>query len=199
MPKLRNDVIKQALASLSAFIGTVRYSDSFGVATHTSSLRPDADAGVPEPEAEHGAGALFNDGARARLQSAVDHCTEVTMRYGVTVQSVNIISAKPKDELLITQLAAAAVAGAEAEKREIEARGAAKATLIAAQAEADAVRQHALGAKDAADSFTANPVAVDLEKIRLVGDALNDKSTLFFGAQATDLPGIFANPQVVKR
>eukprot|EP01052_Picozoa_sp_SAG31_P061940 SAG31_NODE_20976_length_560_cov_1.308026_2_plen_100_part_01 len=33
--KMKNDVLKQAEASLAAFIGAVQYSDTFGVATAT--------------------------------------------------------------------------------------------------------------------------------------------------------------------
>merc|ERR1719326_2466454 len=119
MPVLRNDVMKQALASLSAFIGSVRYSESFGISTAASTLHTPVAAPV-EPEAEAGCRGLFDDFARGRLQTAVDHCNEVTIRYGVIVTSVNIISAMPKDDQLIRQLAAAAVAAAEAERLEIE-------------------------------------------------------------------------------
>ena len=40
--KLRKDVLKQATASLAAFIGEVRYSDSF----HISAGRQEGDAGA---------------------------------------------------------------------------------------------------------------------------------------------------------
>jgi len=202
MPKLRNDVLKQALASLSAFIGSVRYSDSFGMATALSTLAPGKGAGekkAVEPEGEHTCSPLFDDGARERLQTAVEHCNEITKRYGIRVQAVNIISAMPKDGNLMTQLAAAAVAAAEAEKRELEARGAAKATLIAAEAEAESHRQRAQGAKDAADTLAASGVAVEMERIRAVGDALNEKATLFFGASSADLGNMMSNPAIVKR
>merc|ERR1719265_183201 len=201
MTVLRNDVMKQALASLSAFIGSVRYSASFGLSTAASTLRTQEESVLPvaEPEAEEHSGGLFDSEARAQLQSAVDHCNEVTMRYGVVVTSVNIISAMPKDDKLITQLAAAAVAAAEAEKREIEARGSAKATVLAARADADAARERAAGAKDAADAIGQSAVAVEMERIRCVGNALGDKSTLFFGASAGDVTGLMSNPSVVSR
>merc|ERR1719261_1129000 len=99
MPTLRNDVVKQALASLSAFIGSVRYSESFGISTAASTLHNPPTAPV-EPEAEAGCRGLFDDEARKHLQTAVDHCNEVTIRYGVVVTSVNIISAMPKDDQL---------------------------------------------------------------------------------------------------
>jgi regulator of protease activity HflC (stomatin/prohibitin superfamily) len=194
--------MKQALASLSAFIGSVRYSASFGLSTAASTLRTAEEDLLPqaEPEAEvDHAGGLFDREARAQLQSAVDHCNEVTMRYGVVVSSVNIISAMPKDDKLITQLAAAAVAAAEAEKSEIEARGIAKATIVAAKADADAARERASGAKDAADTLAQSAVAVEMERIRCVGNALGDKSTLFFGASAGDVTGLMSNPSVVTR
>merc|ERR1740138_714258 len=103
------------------------------MATALSTLAPSkGEKKSTEPEGEHTCSPLFDDDARERLQSAVEHCNEITKRYGIRVQAVNIISAMPKDSALMTQLAAAAVAAAEAEKRELEARGAAKATLIAA-------------------------------------------------------------------
>jgi regulator of protease activity HflC (stomatin/prohibitin superfamily) len=198
MPTLRNDVMKQALASLSAFIGSVRYSESFGISTAASTLHNPPTAPV-EPEAEAGCRGLFDDEARKHLQTAVDHCNEVTIRYGVVVTSVNIISAMPKDDQLIRQLAAAAVAAAEAERLEIEASGKAKATTLAARADADAARERARGAKDAADTLRESDVAVEMERIRCIGNALGDKSTMFFGASAGDVDKLMSNPAVVRR
>lgn len=201
MPKLRNDVLKQALASLSAFIGSLRYSDSFGMATAVSSLSPATLEGqeAKEPEGEHSCSPLFDEGARSRLKTAVEHCNEITMRYGIRVQAVNIISAMPKDAALMTQLAAAAVAAAEAEKRELEAHGSAKARLIEAEAEAESERRRAQGAKDAADTLGSSSVAVEMERIRNVGAAIGDKATLFFGANSSELGNLMSNPNVVSR
>merc|ERR1711935_451341 len=105
----------------------------------------------------------------------------------------------PKDQALMSQLAAAAVAAAEAGKREIEARGAAKALLLSAQAEAEACRERASGSKDAADTLTANPIAVEMERIRVTGAALGTNSTMFFGASAGDMTKLLSNPAVVQR
>mmetsp|Transcript_59491 Transcript_59491/g.134295 ORF Transcript_59491/g.134295 Transcript_59491/m.134295 type:complete len:474 (+) Transcript_59491:54-1475(+) len=194
MPKLRVDVLKQALASLSAFVGSQRYSDSFGVATVNAGHGRKEAAPLREPEGEDGVG-VFDSRA---LASSVEHCNEITLRYGVRVSSVNVISATPADPNLTTQLAAAAVAAAAAEKAEIEASGLAKAKLISARADADAERTRASGAKDAADKLESSPLAVELSKIQRVGEALQGNSTMFFGASASDLPGIFANNQVVR-
>lgn len=175
------------------------------MAAQLAAIRPAAGAAQgpaakeAEPEAEHNCSPLFDADARNRLQTAVDHCNDVTLRYGIRVTSVNIISAMPKDNDLMTQLAAAAVAAAEAEKRELEARGAAKATLIAAEAEADSHRQRANGAKDAADTIASSTVAVEMERIRLVGASLSDKTTLFFGTSTAEVQNMMSNPAVVRR
>merc|ERR1711959_767504 len=128
--KLRNDVLKQATASLAAFIGEIRYSDSF----HISAAGPSTATAVPVAEVG-GASAIF-DGSR--MASAVEAANHITKTYGVTILSINIISAIPADHELQQALARGAVASADAERAETVARGEAKAVRIRAEADAEA-------------------------------------------------------------
>merc|ERR1719473_2088609 len=142
--KLRRDVLKQSLASLAAFIGSVNYSESF----HMSA----AAAGASKPAAVKGV-AVSEDGSSAggdegrkfvenpmydteKMGTSVEHANHVTRTYGVEIMSINIISATPCDAKLTTSLASGAVASAEALQAETAARGKANAVRIAAEAEA---------------------------------------------------------------
>jgi hypothetical protein len=51
-----------------------------------------------------------------KLSNAIDHANQITLSYGVTVMSINIISAIPKDLDLMRSLAKGAVAAAEAQQ-----------------------------------------------------------------------------------
>merc|ERR1719326_1599766 len=128
--KLRRDVLKQALASLAAFIGSVNYSESF----HMSA----AAAGAVNEGAVFGV-AVDGDGAGDaavstkkfvenpmydvdKMGTSVEHANRVTRTYGVEIISINIISATPCDAKLTTSLASGAVASAEALQAETAAR-----------------------------------------------------------------------------
>merc|ERR1712159_711070 len=197
--KLRNDVLKQATASLAAFIGEIRYSDSF----HISAAGPSAATGQvvgtprsPPTEVSCSMSAIF-DGSR--MASAVEAANAITSTYGVTILSINIISAVPADHDLQQALAKGAVASADAERAETVAHGEAKAVRIRAEADAEADRIRAEGARSAAELLSTNQVAVELAKISKVGEALQGKgtNTLFFGADNGNLGGLLANPTVV--
>jgi len=192
--KIRHDVLKQATASLAAHIAGSRFSDSFGVSVQNVATEDDK---MPrtEPEVDFGNSPLFNF---SRLRSAVSHANEVCNKYGVTVMSINIISAKPKDDKLMTQLAAGAVAAAAAEQAETAARGYAAARMIEAKAQADSERICALGSKEAADTLEQSNLAVELARISKAGDAMTDKTTFFFGGSPQELPALLANPAIVK-
>ena len=196
--KLRNDVLKQATASLAAFIGEIRYSDSF----HISAAGTNAVTAVPVAAAADGGGSFtayspIFDGRR--MASAVEGANFITRTYGVSILSINIISAVPADRDLQQALAKGAVASADAERAETVAHGEAKAVRIRAEADADAEKIRAAGAKEAADLLTQNPVAVDLARIQQVGLALSgeNNNSLFFGANSNDLAGLMSNPAVV--
>ncbi len=89
MQRLRYDVLKQAEASLSSFIGTVDYSDSF---SHSAAAQGGAVGGVvlasePEPEFSRGNSAAPKDihdtmFAGPGLISATAHANEMTAQYG---------------------------------------------------------------------------------------------------------------------
>merc|ERR1711998_146968 len=193
--KLRNDVLKQATASLAAFIGEIRYSDSF----HVSAAGPSAVTAMPvEAAAQPPPCSAIFDGSR--MASAVDAANSVTQTYGITIVSINIISAIPADHDLQQALAKGAVASAEAEQAETVAQGDAKAARIRAEGDADAERIRAEGSRAAAELLATSNVAVDLAKIDKVGSALRGSgtSTLFFGADANNLGGLMSNPAVVR-
>lgn len=188
--KLCNDVLKQATASLAAFIGDIRYSDSF----HISAAGPSVVTAMPVAP-QQGGSSIF-DGTR--MASAVDAANAVTQTYGVTILSINIISAIPADHDLQQALAKGAVASAEAEQAETVAQGDAKAARIRAEGDADAEKIRAEGARAAAELLATSDVAVELCKIDKVGNAIHGSSTLFFGADANNLGGLLSNPAVVK-
>merc|ERR1711988_327132 len=150
--KLRNDVLKQATASLAAFIGEIRYSDSF----HISAAGPNVVTAMAVPVAQQctsrsATAALSPIFDGKRMASAVEAANAVTQTYGVTILSINIISAIPADRDLQQALAKGAVASAEAEQAETVARGEAKAVRIRAEGDADAERIRAEGSRAAAE------------------------------------------------
>merc|ERR1711998_652581 len=180
--KLRNDVLKQATASLASFIGEIRYSDSF----HISAAGSSATTAIPVQSDNATYSPIFDS---ARIASAVEAATPITQTYGVTILSINIISAVPADKSLQQALAKGAVASADAERAETVAHGDAKAERIRAE-----------GARCAAELLATNDVAVELAKISKVGEALQGQgtNTLFFGADSAALGGLLSNPAVVK-
>jgi len=143
--KLRRDVLKQAIASLAGFIGSVNYSDSFHVAAaaqrrlETADVVIVADDGAPVPSHGHKAAEnpMFDvDG----MSEAVSHANQITSKFGIEICSINIISANPVDDILTASLATGAVASAEALQAETQARGMAKALKIDADARAIALK-----------------------------------------------------------
>lgn len=262
--KLRADVLKQAIASLSSFIASVNYSDSFHLAAAaqaSASVTEGIPTGLPADGSHRAAAA--HDASRdnpmydaMRMKSAVEQANEVTMRYGkkasgrstllcashtssllihhtqqrlfltlsrsvplhpgtrhhtpgISILSINIISANPVDVALTRALASGAVAAAEALQAETAARGKAKALQIAAQAQAqatkiaaqaqaqatkleaegdaDAIRLRAAAEKDAATLLESSEVAVDLAKIKASAEGLQSaNNTKFFFAEGPE-------------
>ena len=137
--KLRRDVLKQAIASLAAFIGGVNYSGSFHVAaaaaqkdgvppkapiaiatTNVKHLGTSSESSDPIPEAP--AASLFMENPlynAEKMLTAMSHANSVTNTYGVEIMSINIISAQPIDSNLTKSLASGAVAAAEALQAEV--------------------------------------------------------------------------------
>jgi len=208
--KLRLDVLKQAQASLSCFIGTVRYGSSVDISAAIA-LGKDGKASAKRNGGGATKGGMENLYDVAKLQNAVEHANSICNRYGVSIISINIISAVPVDKRLQEALAKGAVASAEAEQAEVAASGNARALLIKTQSEADAqivsakataesTRIRAAGETDAARTLETSNVAVELARIEHTGNALNDKATFFFGTGGpSELPSLLANPAITSK
>jgi len=169
--KLRRDVLKQAIASLATFIGSVNYSGSFHVSAANQAKQDRQFAPVT-----YGTAVVANDfdtydeGATPtapevalfenplydveKMDNARNRANDVTRTYGIEIISINIISAQPTDRALTQSLASGAVASAESLKIETEARGAARALMIKAKSEADSQLLVAEGIK-CSDIITA--------------------------------------------
>lgn len=218
--KLRNDVLKQAEASLSAFVAMVQYSAAYGVAAGVQNteelLCGDALTAVVEQTSTKDSSCTYYPEASPlfdfeRLNNMVNHANEVTQRYGVEIFSVNIISAFPSDADLMQSLAKGAVAAAEAQQAETAARGKAKAAqieaegkarsaVIMAKAKAEKDCLEAAGAKSAADDLQKNSVAVELARIDRMGAAFGgERQTYFFGADPQTLTSTLSNAGLVAR
>lgn len=151
--KLRRDVLKQAIASLAGFIGSVNYSDSFHVAAaaqrsmETAQVISIDERSVERPAGSEGdasapGGRSNTDNPMYNVESmshSVTHANQIVSKFGVEIISINIISANPVDDKLTASLATGAVASAEALQAETAARGRAKAMKI--EAEAGAIKR----------------------------------------------------------
>merc|ERR1719181_1103251 len=166
--KLRKDVLKQALASLAGFIGSVNYSESFHMSAAEQSKKNRARSGDCEPEKEDSIPKGFCDNPlydTEKMMSAVSHANRVTRTYGIEVMSINIISATPCDAALTKSLASGAVAAAEALQAETQARGGANALRISAEAQAEKVRIESQGRADS-----------EIIQARAMGEAIRIKA-----------------------
>merc|ERR1719433_1684337 len=197
--KLRQDVIRQVIGSLAAFIGSVSYS-AHGHAAMAARIEGDNNKqrGGQEVEVD-GRKQLFD---REQLNNSVDHANEICKKYGVCILSMNLISASPSDPGLLDALSQGALATVAAEQVETAARGQAQALLLTARAEADAAKIRAQGdaeaealradgAKKAADLLESSAVAVELAKMKQAGSCLAEgkANSFFFGLQgAADIP-----------
>jgi len=175
--KLRRDVLKQAIASLAAFIGSVNYSESFHMSAMNQQHMAGPVTGVAVAEQGAGSAAPAHEAAKgfsdnplydtAKMGTAVTMANEVTRSYGVEIMSINIISALPNDEALTKSLASGAVASAEALQAETAARGQANALKIQAEADAEASR---IAAKAEADAALINAEGLaNSERVRAEG------------------------------
>merc|ERR1711870_26109 len=144
----------------------------------------------------HGVSQIFSV---QQMSTAARHANEICTQYGVSIVSINVISAVPVNKKIEETLSAGAVAAAGAMQAEIAARGNAKARLITAESEATAQRisaqarsdaevLQAQGKKEAAALLETSNVAVDLAKLEKTGQALGDKKTFFFGGGPSTLP-----------
>jgi len=217
---LRNDVLKQAIASLAGFIGSVNYSNSFHVSAAaqrpvvepatvtTAAVLMDGDGGgglsqeEPLPRASAPENPMFDP---QMMTAAVEHANATTMTYGCKVLSINIISANPVDRNLMESLASGAVAAAAALQAETAARGQAEASRIAAEARADTLRieaeaeahaevTRAKGSKEAAELIGSSEVAVELAKIDRSAAALSKGDKVYFGQEPCYIANAFGRP-----
>jgi regulator of protease activity HflC (stomatin/prohibitin superfamily) len=209
--KLKKDVLKQAVASLAAAIGSIRYADDVHISAsdkvnvETSEIAPQqcrVATGAGNDDG-HGVSQIFSV---QQMTAAAQHANEIVTQYGVSIVSINVISAVPMDKKLEETLSAGAVAAAGAVQAEIAARGNAKARLIdaqsvaaanriQAQASADAEVTQAQGKKEAAALLEASVIAVDLAKLEKTGQVLGANKSFFFGASPSVLPALMSNPQ----
>jgi len=195
--KLRKDVLKQALASLAGFIGSVNYSESFHMSAAAQSdhrldqpKRTASGTIFNEPCAEP-AGKGFSDNPlydSEKMMTAVEHANRVTRTYGIEIMSINIISAAPVDAALTKSLACGAVASAEALQAETAARGTANAVRISAEAQAEKVRIESQGK---ADSEIIQARASG-EAVRIQAEA-EKKSEILRGEGAAERTRLHAN------
>jgi len=205
--KLRQDVLKQAIASLASFMGGVNYSDSFHMAA-VAQVRTEGSLPEPEQESRTTDNPLFDTG---RMSDSVTHANSTTRSYGVEILSINILSAVPVDDQLTKALACGAVASAQAlqaetqargnskalridaeanaEKSRIEAEGIAEAEIIRARAQAEAARLVADGNKKSADLLATSQVAVELAKMDKSASMIGPSDKFFFGQE----PAYLAN------
>jgi len=211
--KLRQDVLKQAIASLASFIGGVNYSDSFHMAASVQGKKTQSRMG-DEPEAEEKPSKTMDNPLYDvdRMNDAVEHANLTAMTYGVEILSINILSAVPIDGQLTKALACGAVASAQAlqaetaargnakamkldataaaDKARIEADGVAQAEVIRAKATADAARLVAEGNRDAANMLSTNPVAVDLARMDKSAQLIGPSDKFFFGQEPSYLSSL---------
>jgi len=216
--KLRQDVLKQAIASLASFIGGVNYSDSFHMAASvqgqgTQGKKTRAPGG-DEPESEEKTSKTMDNPLYdvSRMNDAVAHANVTAMTYGVEILSINILSAVPIDVELTKALACGAVASAQAlqaetaargnakamkldataaaDKARIEAEGLAQAEVIRAKATAESARLVAEGNTDAANRLSTNAVAVDLARMDKSAQLLGKSDKFFFGQEPSYLSSL---------
>jgi regulator of protease activity HflC (stomatin/prohibitin superfamily) len=203
---LRTDVLKQAIASLAAAIGGIRYADDVHISASDKITVDAAEIRPPLPKQKHTAGSDEGCGVSQifsvqQMSAAVQHANEICTQYGVSIISINVISAVPMDKKLEETLSAGAVAAAGAQQAEIAARGNAKARLIEAQAQAASQRiqaqaiadsevMQAQGRKDAAALLESSAVAVDLARLEKTGSILASKTSFFFGAGPSTIPAL---------
>jgi len=214
--KLRQDVLKQAIASLASFIGGVNYSDSFHMAASVQGKKSRAPGGGrdDEPESEARTSKTMDNPLYdvSRMNDAVAHANVTAMTYGVEILSINILSAVPIDVELTKALACGAVASAQAlqaetaargnakamkldataaaDKAKIEAEGQAQAEVIRAKAMAESARLVAEGNKDAANMLSTNAVAVDLARMDKSSQLIGKNDKFFFGQEPSYLSSL---------
>eukprot|EP01064_Diplonema_japonicum_P019113 TRINITY_DN27810_c0_g1_i1.p1 TRINITY_DN27810_c0_g1~~TRINITY_DN27810_c0_g1_i1.p1 ORF type:complete len:475 (+),score=135.82 TRINITY_DN27810_c0_g1_i1:46-1470(+) len=175
--RLHNNILRQAEASLSWFVGKVQFADGLSVA-----------ALVQKANTE-GVGALQNANAS-------------TEAYGVELVSLNIVNVVQESNEMADKMVAGAIAAAKARREKTIAHGKAAALrvtslatsivdVVRAQAEAEAslileraaaarAETQAAGNRTAANIIQSSPVALELERLKKMGGSLTATNTLLF-------------------
>jgi len=206
--RLRQDVLKQSVASLAASIGSIRYADDVHISANDKVNIDTSDTLPTHQNGDDSACGVSQIFSVQQMSTAVQHANEICRQYGVSIVSISVISAVPEDKKLEEMLSAGAVAAAAAQQAEIAARGNAKARLIdaesiataqriRAQATADSEVLQAQGKKEAAELLESSEVAVDLAKLEKTGMILGNNKTFFFGAGPSVLPAMLSNPKFI--
>jgi len=196
--RLRSVVLKQSEASLAAYIGSVDYSSRFALAAAVQSAKSRRQNKVKASDERPEDGADDEEAVASEslftpdtLAATVAHANAPCSTYGVTLLSINVVSAVPSSELLQSALSQGAVAAAEAQKFEtvargkasaakIEAQGAKDAEIARAKGDAESEQIRAEGSRKAADLLQGSSTAIRFQMVEKTGQALSDKSTFFF-------------------
>lgn len=213
---IRDDVILQVASALATVVGAITYGAHGTAAIQVANVRG-AGANLSGVRAAVGIAPKPMDGAGRqalwdphRLGSIVRYANSITLRYGVEVLSINLISAIPSDPRLVEIMSRGAVAAVDAEEKTKTARAQAQAAVVAAEAkaasaqatadamlinarsvaeakqiaaisDAESERLRAQGAKDAGRLMSQSDVAVALAKLKIAyGPFAENKSRSFF-------------------
>eukprot|EP00554_Chaetoceros_debilis_P007807 CAMPEP_0194073574 /NCGR_PEP_ID=MMETSP0149-20130528/944_1 /TAXON_ID=122233 /ORGANISM="Chaetoceros debilis, Strain MM31A-1" /LENGTH=551 /DNA_ID=CAMNT_0038753605 /DNA_START=142 /DNA_END=1797 /DNA_ORIENTATION=+ len=217
LTKLRREVLKQAVAALAKFAGDVNYSEYFN---YLSTLIRRNQKGVKTDDDDNNANLRSYDFVNPMfdvngLSKAIDASNSISKEFGVEIVSMNIISAGPVNQKLMSSLATSAIASAEALQAETHARGMAvslkieaeasavaqsihaeanaKEILIKAEAEKEAEIMRAEGANEAAKLIESSQVAIKLETIKASASAIKSSDKFFFGQQPNYMPQLALN------
>lgn len=217
LTKLRREVLKQAVAALARFAGEVNYSDYFNylsalIRRNQKGGKTDEDDKIENLRSYDFVNPMFDVKG---LSKAVDVSNSISKEFGVEIVSMNIISAGPVDQKLMSSLATSAIASAEALQAETHARGMAislkieaeasavaqkiraeanaKEILIKAEAEKEAEIMRAEGSNEAAKLLESSQVAIQLETIKASANAIKNTDKFFFGQQPSYMPKLSLN------
>merc|ERR1712157_571304 len=95
---LKRDILKQAVASLAAAIGSIRYADDVHISASDKVSIDTSEIAPQQPKAALGAGSDEGHGVSQifsvqQMSVAAQHANEICTQYGVSIVSINVISA----------------------------------------------------------------------------------------------------------
>lgn len=190
MKRLKNNVIKQALACISKFTAMVNYCDTF----HASAAFAADQQAVRGSAAKKKASTDNPFFDSVKLSKTLGMANAITTQYGVQVIAIDVVEATPRNKKLRNVLTVGAQASADAlqlarvrqgeadarlvveQSKATEAillaRGKADAMVIEASGDADAMVVEAMGHMEAAKKLGNNPLTFLLEKMRISNEIL---------------------------